>query len=94
MKCLLDLRHTDAYLKAGQEPIRYARQTRRHKNHTPCPSKTTPENDLGRGGSGGGGSFVVRRLDSCGLGLFLGHAFGDEGAVGRGMLVIGWEGGR
>ena len=27
---------------------------------------------------------MVRRLDSCGLGFFLGHAFGDEGAVGRG----------
>ena len=30
---------------------------------------------------------MVRRLDSCGLGLFLGHAFGDEGAGGRGVLV-------
>ena len=37
---------------------------------------------------------MVRRLNSCGFGFFLGHAFGDEGAVGRGMLVIGWEGGR
>ena len=54
--------------------------------YTPRPSKTTPENDLGRGGGGGGASFVVRRLDSCGLGLFLGHAFGDEGAGGRGVV--------
>ena len=60
--------------------------------HTPRPSKTTPENGLGRGSSGGGGSFVVRRLDSCGLGFFLGHAFGDEGAVGRGGGVSYWVG--
>ena len=37
---------------------------------------------------------MVRRFDSCGLGLFLGYAFGDEGASGRGLLVFGWEGGR
>ena len=34
---------------------------------------------------------MVRRLDSCGLGLFLGHAFGDEGAVGRGVVSY-WVG--
>ena len=27
---------------------------------------------------------MVRRLDSCGLGFFLGYALGDEGAGGRG----------
>ena len=57
--------------------------------HTPA--RVNTQNNLGRCGGGGGASFVVRRLDSCGLGFFLGHAFGDEGAVGRGVLVIGWE---
>jgi len=31
---------------------------------------------------------VVRRLDSCGLGLFLGHALGDEGVVLDLLLLL------
>ena len=37
---------------------------------------------------------MVRRLDSCGLGLFLGHAFGDEGAGGGGGRGVSYWVGR
>ena len=85
MKCLLGLGHTDAYLKVGGRELSDTQDKHDDiKTIHPARVKQHPKNDLSRGGSGGGGSFVVRRLDSCGLGFFLGHAFGDEGAVGRG----------